>query len=200
MLGREFFWGLVLLGGLCVLIIYAVHSLLADGPVLHVLDGISTQILASTIVVLAFYILYMHFIGPNEGLREVTVTRPRDIKQRMEELPIDTRYYAFWGRSGSYFRSHPLLVLDEQSRKNKLVTDVDVMLPDAEDPRLIKSYEEILASLGEHPGGNALLANALATSIMCATIAENNKYIRIDFIIRNSCRHFVLICQIMVRF
>lgn len=145
----------------------------------EVVDAIAIEVLAGVLIVLGFYVLYMHFIGPNQGLREVTVTRPRDIRERMQALPVGTRYYAFWGRSGSYFRSEPLLTLDDHARKQKLITDIDVVLPDPMDPRLIKSYREILNSLGEAPAGNPLLANVLATSMACAIISANNKYIRI---------------------
>jgi hypothetical protein len=72
-----------------------------------------------------------------------------------------------------------MLVLDDQARSQKLNTDVEVLLPDPIDARLIKSYSDILTSLGEIPGKNPLLANVLATSIACAIVGANNKYIKI---------------------
>jgi hypothetical protein len=73
------------------------------------------------------------------------------------------------------------LALDTQSQKEKLPTDVEVLLPDPNDPRLIDLYQRILVSLGEKPDGNRnpLLANVLATSIACAIVAANNNYIRV---------------------
>jgi hypothetical protein len=90
-------------------------------------------------------------------------------------------------------------MLDEQSRKQKLVTDVEVVLPDPTDERLIKSYRDILASLGENPGGNPLLANVLATSIACAVIDANNKYIRIKLFYSKFLPAFRVIFPIWVR-
>lgn len=176
---KRFFWGFVALCILCGIAIYLVRSFLPEGAVRDVADAVAIEVLAGSLIVLAFYGLYMHFIGPNSGLREVTVTRPRDIRERMEQLPVDVRHYTFWGRSGSYFRSRPLLALDEQSRTKKLHTDVDVVLPEPADERLTKSYEEILASLGEQPGRHHLLANVLATSLACAIIDANNMYIKV---------------------
>lgn len=176
---KRFFWGFAGLGVICVVVIYFVRSSVPAGAIRDVVDTTAIQVLANALIIIFFYSLYLHFIGPNEGLREVRVTRPRDIRVRMEDLPINTRYYAFWGRSGSYFRSNPLMVLDKQSTNKKLVTDVEVVLPDPTDERLVKSYQEILASLGENPGGNPLLANVLATSIACAVTAANNKYVKV---------------------
>lgn len=176
---KRFFWGFVIFGVLCIIALYLARTFVSLGDLREIVEAVAIEVLAGVLIVLGFYVLYMHFIGPNAGLREVTATRPRDIREKMEALPIDTRYYVFWGRSGSYFRSAPLLKLDEQARKKKIITDVDVVLPDPMDPRLIKSYREILSSLGETPGENPLLANALATSMACAIISANNKYIRI---------------------
>jgi hypothetical protein len=176
---KRFFWGFVALCVLCGVVLYLVRSLLPEGAVRDVAEAVVIDVLAGSLIVLAFYSLYMHFIGPNAGLREVTVTRPRDIRERLEQLPDNVRHYTFWGRSGSYFRSSPLLVLNRQSREHKRVIKVDVVLPDPTDERLIKSYQQILASLGENVDGNRLLANVLATSMACAIIDANNKYIRV---------------------
>ena len=176
---KRFFWGFVIFALLCVGVVLLARKYMPIGDLRDVVDAVAIELLAGVLIVLGFYFLYMHFIGPNKGLREVIATRPRDIRERIEALPVGTRYYVFWGRSGSYFRSVPLLKLEEQSRKEKLITDVDVVLPDPTDPRLMKSYREILNSLGENTVGNPLLANVLATSIACAIISANNKYIRI---------------------
>lgn len=176
---KRFFWGFAILGVLCIIAIYIAEKTFSKGIFQEVIEGISVNLLSSVIVIIVFYVLYMHLIGPNPGLREVVAVRPRDIRERIEGLTDGTRYYIFWGRSGSYFRSTPLLKLDEQARKQKLVTDVEVVLPDPTDERLVKSYREILSSLGEKHDGNPLLANVLATSLMCAIISANNKYIRV---------------------
>lgn len=176
---KRFFWGFIAIVLLCVLAIYLVHSLLSTGAVQHVAETVAIHILADSVIILAFYVLYMHLIGPNEGLAEIAVTRPQDIQERMRALPANARHYMFWGRSGSYFRSNPLLELDKAARENKRITDIEVVLPDPTDDRLIKSYREILVSLGESPDENPLLAHILATSIACAIINANNKYLRI---------------------
>lgn len=177
---KRFFWGFIFLCVLSSGVIYLSRSILCKGALRDIIDAVAIEVLAGSMIVLAFYSLYMYFIGPNTGLREVAVTRPRDIRERIEQLPLGTKYYMFWGRSGSYFRSCPLLVLDEQSREQKLITDVDVVLPDPTDERLVKSYQEILDSLGENPNKDSLVANVLATSIVCAIISANNKYIRVN--------------------
>jgi len=176
---KRFFAGFVGFAVLCVAAIYIEHQFLGDGAVKDVVDSVLTNLLSSILVVLGFYTLYTFFIGPNEGLKEVVPTRPRDIQEVMEHLPESTRSYLFWGRSGSYFRSAPLVKLDEFSRRTKIMTDVDVVMPDPTDARLIRSYHDIKASLGEDAGENPLLANVLATTICCAVLSANNKYLRV---------------------
>jgi hypothetical protein len=176
---KRFFWGFVFFGALCAVVLLLSRNFVPAGGIRDVIDALAVEVLAGIMIVLGFYGLYMHFIGPNVGFREVTVIRPRDIRERMEALPIGSRYYVFWGRSGSYFRSVPLLTLDERARKEKVITDIDVVLPEPTDARLIKSYREILHSLGETSAENPLLPNVLATSIACAILNANNKYLRV---------------------
>ncbi len=52
-------------------------------------------------------------------------------------------------------------------------------MPDPDDERLVKSYREILRSLGEDPSQNPLLPNVLATCMACAIVASNNKHLEI---------------------
>jgi hypothetical protein len=101
---KRFFWGFIILSLLCIVGIYLDRSFLPVGGVRDVTDAILIQVLAGLIIVLAFYGFYMHFIGPHEGSREITVTRPGDISDRITGLPLGARHYTFWGRSGSYFR------------------------------------------------------------------------------------------------
>lgn len=130
-------------------------------------------------ITLVFYALYVYFIGANAAVREVNVTRPQDIGERMRALPLDVRHYMFWGRSGSFFRAYPLVELDRQARDSKRNITVDVLLPDPYDERLVKSYRDILKSLGEKPIDNPLLPNVLATCMACAILASNNKHLEI---------------------
>ena len=176
---KRFFWGFLLLCLLCSVLLYFVSAVVPIGLVQDVLNSVLIQILSSSIIILFFYVLYLHFIGPNIALDHVTVTRPQDIGLRMLELPIDVRQYIFWGRSGSYFRAHPLLKLDEQAKLKKRNIDIEVVLPDPDDPQLIKSYEDILVSLGETPSRSSLLCNVLATSLACAILSSNNKFLKI---------------------
>lgn len=176
---NRFFLGLLGLGVICIAAIWIGDSQIPAGILKDAIHDVAANILASAIVILGFYIFYVSLIGPNTGLSEVVATRPQDIRIRLESLHDGSRNYMFWGRSGSYFRSAPLLKLDEQARAKKLITDIDVVLPDPTDERLVKSYREILASLGEDPPGNPLLANVLATTMACAIIGANNKYIRV---------------------
>ncbi|WP_037435777.1 hypothetical protein [Sinorhizobium fredii] len=145
-----------------------------------VLIAVLVEIVAGSLIILSFYSLYVYFIGANTAVREVNVTRPQDIGERMRALPQDVRHYMFWGRSGSFFRAYPLLELDRQARENKRNIAVDVLLPDPDDGRLIKSYRDIMKSLGEDPGENPLLPNVLATCMTCAILASNNKHLEIN--------------------
>lgn len=176
---NRFFLGLLVLGAICMGVIWLGDSQLPIGILKDAIHDVAANLLASVLIILGFYILYISLIGPNTGLTEVVATRPQDIRMRLESLHEGSRNYMFWGRSGSYFRSAPLLKLDEQARAKKLITDIDVVLPDPTDERLVKSYREILTSLGENPPGNPLLANVLATTMACAIIGANNKYVRV---------------------
>lgn len=176
---KRFFWGFVAVCVLCVVVIYLDRNLMGPSVLREVIDSLAMQVLTGTLIILAFYLIYMIFIGPNPGLREVAAVRPGDISGHMRDLPLGVRHYMFWGRSGSFFRSYPLLKMNEQSLAEKRNIDVEVVLPDPTDERLIRSYQDILSSLGEAPGENPLLANVLATSMACAIVSSNNKYINI---------------------
>jgi hypothetical protein len=175
---KRFFWGFAFFAALCIVVLLLVRSY-PMGFITEIIDSIAIELLTGILIILAFYFIYTYFIGPNLGYREVTPVRSQDIKIRMEQLPDKTNHYTFWGRSGSYFRSVPLLKLNEQALKEKLITDIEIVLPDPNDARLIESYNEILRSLQENDTGNRLLANVLATTIACAIVGANNKYLRI---------------------
>lgn len=145
----------------------------------EVIISILINITSGSVIIIGFYIIYVYFIGDNAAVREVSVTRPQDIRERMVAMPKGVRHYMFWGRSGSYFRAYPLLVLDTEAREDKRNIAVDVLLPDPDDERLVKSYRDILKSLGEDKGDNPLLPNVLATCIACAIMASNNKHLTI---------------------
>jgi hypothetical protein len=176
---RIFFWGFLLLCGICAFFIYLTSQLLAAGTLRDVLLDVLNEIFASAVVIIAFYWIYVYFIGINPILTEVSVTRPQDISERMKSLPLGTTRYMLWGRAGSYFRAYPLLKLDEQARAEKKNIDIEIVLPDPNDPRLSNSYNQIVQALGEEPNKHTLLANVLATSIACAIIAANNKFINV---------------------
>lgn len=177
---KRFFWGFVVFAVCCIGVIIVARMCLPYNGFREVLESVSIEILSGSIIILLFYFLYFHFIGENYGLREVVTTRPQDIGGRLSELIPETRYYIFWGRSGSYFRSVPLIKLDEQSRSRKSVIDVEVVLPDPHDERLVESYQDILNSLGEYNNKNSLLSNVIATSMACAIINSNNKFRRLS--------------------
>src|SRR5690606_2628048 len=132
---------------------------------------------SGSLIILSFYALYVYFIGANTDVREVSVIRPQDISERMHTLPFEVRHYMFWGRSGSFFRSYPLLELDKQAREKKRDIVVDVLLPDPNDERLVKSYRDILNVLGETAGDNPLLPHVLATCMASAIVSSNNKHL-----------------------
>lgn len=176
---KRFFWGFIAFASACIALILLERAYLCSGGFQEVIEAVLVNVLTSSLIIIFFYSLYLNFIGPNLGLREVTVTRPRDIRERLEALTVGTKSYTFWGRSGSYFRSTPLRKLDAEAKNSKYIIDVDVLVPDPNDERLIQSYREIRDSLGEPTDGNPLLLNVLATAIVCATIDSNNKYIRV---------------------
>lgn len=176
---RRFFAGFTLIIAGCILLIWFASAHITSPTLKEILLAVLIQIVASSLITLAFYALYVYFIGPNTAVREVNVTRPQDIGERMRALPLDVRYYMFWGRSGSFFRAYPLMQLDRQARDSKRNITVDVLLPDPDDERLVKSYRDILKSLGEKPMDNPLLPNVLATCMACAILASNNKHLEI---------------------
>lgn len=176
---KRFFGGFSVLIAICLLLIWVAEANFTWPIAKAIVVAVLIEIVAGSLIILAFYALYVYFIGANTAVREVNVTRPQDISERMRALPLDVRHYMFWGRSGSFFRSYPLLELDRQARENKRNIVVDVLLPDPDDERLVKSYRDIMKALGEEPGGNPLLPNVLATCMACAILASNNKHLEI---------------------
>lgn len=176
---KRFFGGFSFLIALCLILIWIAKAHITLLALKEIVLAVLIQIVASSLIILAFYALYVYFIGVNTAVREVNVTRPQDISERMRALPLDVRHYIFWGRSGSFFRAYPLMELDRQARENKRNITVDVLLPDPDDERLIHSYRDILKSLGEEPGDNPLLPNVLATCMACAILASNNRHLEI---------------------
>nr|WMC98909.1 hypothetical protein RAR13_09515 [Aminobacter aminovorans] len=176
---KRFFGGFSALIAVCILLIWVAEANFTWLITKEIAVAVLVEIVAGSLIILAFYALYVYFIGANTAVREVSVTRPQDISERMRALPLDVRHYVFWGRSGSFFRAYPLLELDRQARENKHSIAIDVLLPDPDDVRLVKSYRDIMKSLNEDPGENPLLPNVLATCMACAILASNNKYLEI---------------------
>jgi hypothetical protein len=177
---KRFFAGFSVLIVVCIVLIWFAEANFTWPIAKEIFVAVLTEITASSVIIVGFYALYVYFIGPNTAVREVSVTRPQDIGERMRALPLEVRHYMFWGRSGSFFRAYPLLELDKQARENKRNIKIEVLLPDPEDERLVRSYRDILISLGEDPGENPLLPNVLATCMACAIIASNNKHLEIS--------------------
>ena len=175
---RWFFGGFLLLVIVCLLLLYAISEMIGP-PTKDVIISILVELISGSLIILAFYVLYIYFIGPNMGLREVSVVRPQDISGRMKALPLDVSIYMFWGRSGSFFRAYPLLELDRQATQNKHNIRIEVLLPDPEEILLVHSYRDILRSLGENERENPLLPNVIATCMACAIVSANNKFLEI---------------------
>lgn len=176
---KRFFGGFSVLIAVCILLIWIAEANFTCLIAKEIVVTVLIEIVAGALIILAFYVLYVHFIGVNTAVRDVNVTRPQDIGERMRALPLDVRHYMFWGRSGSFFRAYPLMELDRQARESKRSIAIDVLLPDPDDERLVKSYRAIVKSLGEDPGDNPLLPNVLATCMACAILASNNKHLEI---------------------
>lgn len=177
---RKWFF-LIMGGGVlgCLLLIWAIDQFTPSGTFKEITHSVLVQLTSSGLIIIAFYSMYVYLIGPNTGLREVSVTRSQDIGNRLQALPLGVRHYMFWGRAGSYFRAEPLLKLDEQARESKRNISIEVLLPDPDDARLVSSYRDILKSLGEDGGDNPLLPNVLATCLACAIIGTNNRHLDI---------------------
>src|SRR5690606_32415183 len=156
-----FFGGFSLLIVFCLVLIGVVEAYVTWPSTNELMVSVLIEIVAGSVIILGFYALYVYFIGANTAVREVNVTRPQDISERMIAMPKDVRHYMFWGRSGSFFRAYPLLELDRQARENKRNIVVDVLLPDPDDERLVRSYRDILKALKEEPRDNPLLPNVL---------------------------------------
>jgi hypothetical protein len=176
---KRFFTGFALLVVLCLLLIWVTYQLVTQSAIRDILVSILIEVLSGSVIILAFYAIYVYFIGPNTAVREVGVMRPQDIGERARALPMETRNYMLWGRSGSFFRAYSLLKLDEQAKENKRNIVIDVLLPDPEDQRLVRLYREILKSLDEDGGNNPLLSQVLATCMACAIVAANNKLVEV---------------------
>lgn len=176
---KRFFGGFSLLIVFCLVLIGVVEAYVTWPSTNEIMVSVLIEMVAGSVIILGFYALYVYFIGANTAVREVNVTRPQDISERLIAMPKDVRHYMFWGRSGSFFRAYPLLELDRQARENKRNIVVDVLLPDPDDERLVRSYRDILKALGEEPGDNPLLPNVLATCMACAIMSSNNKHLDI---------------------
>lgn len=176
---KRFFVGLSLLIVFCLVLVGLVKAYITWPTTNEIIVSVLIQIVSGSVIILGFYALYVYFIGDNAAVREVNVTRPQDISERMIAMPKGVRHYMFWGRSGSFFRAYPLLELDRQARENQRSIVVDVLLPDPDDERLVRSYRDILKALGEEKGDNPLLPNVLATCMACAIVSSNNKHIDI---------------------
>ena len=171
---RRFFCGFIFLIFCCLGLVH-----INSGLTIDIIVSILIEIIAGAAIILAFYALYIYFIGDTIGDSEVGVLRPQDIRGKIRALPLDTRSYMFWGRSGSFFRAYPLLKLDKQARKNKHNIRIEVLLPDPGESRLVNAYRDILKSLGEDDSENPLLPNVIATCMACAIVAANNKHLEI---------------------
>ncbi len=176
---RRFFWSFVIIALIFLILICLTNVFVTWPKTNDLLVSIQIEILSGLLIILGFYGLYYHFIGPNTAAREVSVTRSYDISEIMKKLPLDVRTYMFWGRSGGFFRAYPLLKLNEQARKNKYKVKVEVLIPDPGDPRLVQSYRDILKSLDKEVDEDPLLPNVLATCMACAILASNNNYLEI---------------------
>jgi hypothetical protein len=177
---RRFFLAFTAIFIICLIGIWVASATANDTIVRSTVNGILTNVASACLVTLLFYSTYVFLIGENSAQRDVVALRPADIGERLKILPLDTRHYALWGRSGSFFRASSLLELDRQSKESKRRTVVDVLLPDPEDDRLVRSYRDILQALGEDQGPNPLLPNVLATCIVAAIVAANNKHLEIS--------------------
>ncbi|MXY38863.1 MAG: hypothetical protein F4Y62_03530 [Rhodospirillaceae bacterium] len=152
----------------------------ADQPTTtQLVISILVEVLSGTLIVILFYILYMHFIGPNRASKDVSVVRPQDISEELKKLPKQVTTYMFWGRSGSFFRSYPIIELDKDARNKKHNISIDVLLPNPEEKHLVDSYQDILVSLGEEEGENTLLSHVVATCLICAILDANNRYLNV---------------------
>lgn len=176
---KRFFGGFALLVLICLLLIWFAKEQFTWPNAKEIVVAVLIEIVSGSLIILAFYALYVYFIGANTAVRGFSAIRPQDISERMRALPLEVRHYMFWGRSGSFFRSYPLLELDKQAQENKRNIVVDVLLPDPDDKRLVTSYRNILKALGETPGENPLLPHVLATCMASAIVSSNNRHLEV---------------------
>ena len=175
---RWFFGSLLVVAAICLFLIYIMKD--AGQPTTTTIAiSIITEVLSGVIIIALFYLLYMHFIGPNHARKDVSVIRPQDISEKLQTLPKRVTGYMFWGRSGSFFRSYPMLELDKEARDKKHNINIDVLLPNPEEKHLVDSYRDILVSLGESEGDDSLLSHVIATCLVCAILDANNRYLNV---------------------
>ena len=176
---RWFFWFFAILTLACLLLVFQIEGW-KWATMEDVIASVLIEILTGSVIILAFYAFYVYFIGPNVGIREVSVVRSQDIKEKMRALPLEVSHYMFWGRSGSFFRAYLLVELNKQARAKRHAISIEALLPDPSDIRLVNTYRDILQSLGEDHSGNPLLRNVIATCITCAIVAANNRYLEVE--------------------
>ena len=76
---RWFFCSFLTLVLVCLLVVYAINGLTKD-----VFVSVLIEIMAGSLIILAFYVVYVYFIGTNPGVGEVSVVRPQDIGEKNE--------------------------------------------------------------------------------------------------------------------
>lgn len=176
---RRFLWSFVTI--LVVSTIgFALASKLPQAWPKELLQSFFGEAAAGSAIILTFYCVYLYFIGPHTPATEVTVVRPQDIGDLLQQFVNETRHYEFWGRTGAFFRSKSLTDLSQQATGNRRQISVVVLLPDPNDTTLTTGYGRILNALGEEGSSRTLVAQVLATCFACAVEDANNMHLDVS--------------------
>lgn len=174
---RRFLWSFVAILLVSIGCMALATMLLNQGWPRDLLQSFFSEVAAASAIILIFYAVYLYFIGPHTSADKVVVVRSQDIRELLRELVNETRHYAFWGRTGAFFRSESLRDLSQQAIGNRRQISVDVLLPDPNDPELAAGYSRILHALGEDAKKPTLPAHVLATCFVCAVEEANNMHL-----------------------
>jgi hypothetical protein len=164
-----------------LLLILAIETYVPRGPApREMLTNFLGNFAAAVAVFIVTYLFYINIIP--SGLRDAEVIPLRDVEigEGIVKLPESASDYWFWGRSGSYFRSAVLPLLDEQARRERRHIRIRVVIPDPNNGNNGTLYKNFKQGLRENADETTLAANVLATISSIALACSRNPYLKAE--------------------
>ena len=174
---RRFIVGIFLLCAFTLFGSFFINKLHLNERTISVLEGLFTEAFAGFFIIFCVYLLYLYFIGPEKDFGDITVIRNSDISENIKKLPLNTRNYMFWGRSGSFLRAYTIPKLSEEASEKKQQILIEIVLPNPNNEKLSKLYRRIKASLNEDADNYTLHDEVIATAYACAIHANDNRFL-----------------------